>query len=104
MTNHPHRNSERVTIKNLRGDHERVTLPPPHFEKRGGREDLTGTWIEALYAGARTGRHFVQIYSIWDDGTGRIVGTVYRELDVEEYLDYCRSVGCEPVGVEATEV
>ncbi len=92
------------TITTYYGETQRVSLPEPHFEKDGGPEDFTGVWIEALYTGPKTGRHFVKTNSIWDDGNGCNVGTRYRELDEQEYLEHCLMVGCEPVGVEPVQV
>lgn len=105
MSNHPNRSTERVTITNLHGEAERVTLPHPHYHRvsSGRREDETGVWIEAIYSGPRTGRKFVRTYSIWDAGNGRTVGTTYREMDESEYLRLCERVGTEPVNVEETE-
>jgi hypothetical protein len=105
MTNHPHRNTERVTVTNLRGDSERVTLPHPHYESpAAGQETWTGVWITGLYAGPRTGRKFVRTESIWQrsHNDSRCVGTTYRELDQAEYLDLCERVDCEPQHVSVT--
>jgi hypothetical protein len=95
---------ETVTITSLTGDSERVTLPRPHYENPKGHrsEDTTGTWWEALYVGPRTGRMFVRMYSIWDDGNGRCVGTTYSELSMADYLWFCERIGCSPVGQAAT--
>ena len=97
---------ETVTLSNLRGDSERVTLPRPHYDnpKSCRSEDATGTWYEALYVGPRTGRMFLRAYSIWDDGHGRCVGTTYCELARDEYLDYCNRIGVEPIGPAAQPV
>ena len=95
------------TITNLDGDHERVSLPAPHFVAEArGRENLsTGLWLTALFSGPRTGRKFARTYSIWQkrDGRGGVVGETYRELDEAEYLHYCNIVGCEPVNVAVAE-
>ena len=94
-----------TTIENLHREYERVTLPKPHYETTAtGKPEFTGVWIVALYSGRRTGRKFVQTYSIWDDGQGRNVGKTYRELDDSEYLRYCQRVGCEPVNVIAPDI
>ncbi len=94
---------ETVTIENIRGECDRVTLPLPHYDnpKSGRSEDTTGVWYTALYVGPRTGRMFLRSESIWDDGHGRCVGTRYRELRRDEYLDYCRRIGVEPIGPAA---
>lgn len=107
MTNHPNRSTERVTITNLAGENERVTLPQPHFSdaatnSSGYNNAGTGVWITALYAGPRTGRKFIRTNSIWDRGDGCNVGTTYRELDESEYLGACKRVGCEPESVSNT--
>lgn len=106
MTNHPSRSTERVTITNLNGEHERVTLPAPHYESRacGQSNGGTGVWITALYAGPRTGRKFVRSHSMWDRGDGCTVGTTYREIDESQYLAYCERVGCDPEHVDSVEV
>lgn len=108
MTNHPNRSTERVTITNLAGDCERVTLPQPHFSESarnssGYNNTGTGTWITALYAGPRTGRKFIRTHSIWDRGDGATVGTTYRELAEPAYLAACERVGCEPEHVAVTD-
>ena len=102
MANHPNRSTERVTIETLRGRQERVTLPAPMWEgsiKRGA-----GITLEAIYRGPRTGRMFARHYSIWErtDGTGRLEGTTYSEIDADEYLHLCRVADVEPLGVDAT--
>jgi len=109
MTNHPHRNTERVTITNLAGDSERVALPQPHFvepstNSSGYNNTSTGVWITALYSGPKTGRRFIRTHSIWDRGNGMTVGTTYRELDESAYLAACERVRCEPVHVSATDL
>lgn len=105
MSNHPNRNTERVTLQNLSGGLERVTLPQPHYEDDAtGQQTYTGVWVTGLYSGPRTGRKFVRTYSIWDRGDGQTTGTTYRELDEAEYLDYCHRVGCEPQHVTPTAV
>jgi len=97
---------ETVTIQNLRRDSERVTLPRPHYENPKARrsEDSTGVWYTALYVGPRTGRMFLRCESIWDRGDGGCVGTTYRELARDEYLDYCNRIGVEPIGAAAIPV
>lgn len=90
-----------ATVETIHGERERVSLPEPHFlGEYSRREHLTGTTIQALYAGPRTGRKFARIYSIWDNGNHGIVGRVHQELTESEYLHYCELVGCEPVHVE----
>ena len=95
---------ETVTITNLSGDSERVTLPRPHYENPPGRrsEDTTGVWYTGLYVGPRTGRMFLRSYSIWDSGDGSVCGTTYEELDADRYLSLCRTLDEEPVGPAAT--
>lgn len=105
MVNHPHRSTERVTISNMRGHNERVTLPTPIWE--GRVETSTGITLEAIYRGQRTGRMFARYYSCWQKRGGNAVGvegTTYSELDLDEYLQVCRLADIEPVGVSATEV
>lgn len=93
-----------MIIVTLRGHRERVTLPTPLWE--GRIQTGTGITLEAIYRGARTGRMFVRSYSIWQrsDGTGRLEGTTYAEIDRDEYLNLCDLAGVEPLGVDAPEV
>lgn len=92
-----------ATITNLFGDNERVSLPAPHYRgKASGQQDFTGIWITGLYSGPRTGRRFVETYSIWQSSRGGTTGTSIRELSESDYLDYCQRVGCEPMHVEAS--
>ena len=96
-----------VTAINLQGDHERVTLPQPHYWKQArGQEDYGGVWITGIYSGPRSGRRFVETESIWDDGRhiGICVGTTFKEVSESEYLTACERVRCEPENVKATEV
>ena len=88
-----------ITASTVLGDSRiRVSLPAPHWE---GRVEIeTGYWLDALYTGPRSGRHFAKIHSQWVGS----YGTGYRELDGEEYLRYCELAGCTPVGVKAEEV
>jgi hypothetical protein len=93
--------SRTVTINNLRGECERVSLPIPfwgeHDAQPHGREDSTGVWLLALYYGPKTHRAFIQSYSIWQRGnSGQCEGTQYRELTISELLHYCERVGCQP--------
>jgi hypothetical protein len=73
---------------------ERVTLPAP-FYKAGvnGQEDYTGVWVTGLYYGPRSGRCFVEDYSIWDDGHGAITGKIIREVSLSELLRIANHVG-----------
>jgi hypothetical protein len=81
------------TILDLNDKHARVTLPEPFWTaKPKGPQDSTGTWITALYHGPRTGRCFVQTYSIWDDGTGRIQGYRTREVTPSELARFAARV------------
>lgn len=97
MANHPQRSGERVTITNLDGESERVTLPQPFWAASvSGPAHSTGVWITALYLGPRTGRMFRRSHSIWDRGDGATVGTTYRELSMPEFLACCERVGVEP--------
>ena len=102
--NHPHRSTERVTIETIRGRRERVTLPSPMWE---GHVNIgTGLTLEAIYYGPRTGRMFARHYSIWqrNDGTGRVEGTTYSEIDPDEYLHLYNLADVEPIGVDAHPV
>ena len=97
MANHPNRSSERVTITNLDGESERVTLPAPFWSHPvSGPAHSTGVWITALYLGPRTGRMFRRSHSAWDRGDGAQIGTTYRELTLPEFLTCCDRVGVEP--------
>lgn len=96
--NHPNRSTERVTIDNLRGLAERVTLPAPLWE--GRRNTSTGVYLTAIYRGPRTGRMFARYLSQWDGS----VGTTYAEISADEYLHVCRLVDVEPAGVDAAAV
>ena len=92
-----------VTAMNLRGEYERVTLPKPHYEQpASGQEHWTGVYITALYFGPRTNRHFIRTDSCWQrsHNDSRCVGITYREVELSDYLDACRRVDCEPVGVD----
>lgn len=99
MANHPNRNrTERVIITNLKDEREYVTLPRPHWT--GQRETSTGITTEALYVGPRTGRRFVRTHSIWQQrgwNARGVVGTTYREIDLDTYLAFCEKVGCDPI-------
>ncbi len=96
-TNHPQRSGERVTIINLDGEAERVTLPAPFWHGSAtGPAHSTGVWITGLYLGPRTGRMFRRSRSIWDRGDGATVGTTYRELTGSEFLTCCELVGVDP--------
>lgn len=106
MSNHPQRSGERVTITNLDGEAERVTLPAPFWSgSASGPAHSTGVWITALYLGPRTGRMFRRSHSIWDRGDGATVGTTYRELTLPEMLACCDRIGADvPDAIEASEV
>jgi hypothetical protein len=96
MSNHPHRNTERVTVENLRGDAERVTLPAPHWT--GREESRAGVILQALYRGPRTGRMFARSFSMWQAAPGQgSRGTIYQELSESDYLRLCELAGCEPI-------
>lgn len=86
-----------ATVLLLMGDRVRVTLPEPHWE--GRREISTGIIAKALYSGKRTGRHFIQTYSIWDNGRGGNTGEQFRELEEADYLKICEKVDAEPAYV-----
>lgn len=103
MTNHPNRSTERVTLENLRGRQERVTLPSPMWEGRVKRG--AGITLEAIYYGPRTGRMFARHYSGWQSHTtGLTEGTTYSEIDTGDYLHLCRLADVEPIGVDAPAV
>jgi len=86
-----------ATVILLDGERVRVTLPEPHWE--GRCEINTGIIAKALYSGKRTGRHFIQTYSIWDNGRGGNTGEQFRELEEADYLKICEKVDAEPVYV-----
>lgn len=82
-----------VTISNLSGEKERVSLPKPFFEtKAQGQSDFTGVWITGLYYGKKTGRMFAETQSNWLDNKGYCIGTTYSELDRSDFLHYCQKV------------
>jgi hypothetical protein len=85
---------------------ERVTLPEPFYEAEArGQEDYTGKWVTGLYYGPRSGRCFVETYSIWDDGKGRCTGEVIREVSLTELLTVADHVGAAlPEGIPAPVV
>ena len=87
-----------ATVILLDGERVRVTLPEPHWE--GRCEISTGIIAKALYSGRRTGRHFMQTYSIWDNGRGGNTGEQFRELEEADYLKICEKVDAEPVYVQ----
>jgi hypothetical protein len=87
-----------ATVILLDGERVRVTLPEPHWE--GRCEISTGIIAKALYSGKRTGRHFLQSYSIWDNGRGGNTGEQFRELEEADYLKICEKVDAEPVYVQ----
>ena len=94
----------KTTIYDDNGNATRVTLPAPFYGTAGagpsGSEDATGTWYVALYWGPRSGRCFVESYSIWDRGDGQTVGTVVSECSPSEMLHYCDRVGvAAPEGI-----
>jgi hypothetical protein len=84
-----------ATVILIDGERVRVTLPEPHWE--GRCEISTGIIAKALYSGRRTGRHFMQTYSIWDNGRGGNTGEQFRELEEADYLKICEKVDAEPV-------
>ena len=86
-----------ATVILIDGERVRVTLPEPHWE--GRREISTGIIAKALYSGKRTGRHFIQTYSIWDNGRGGNTGEQFRELEEADYLKICEKVDAEPAYV-----
>jgi hypothetical protein len=90
-----------ATVILLMGERVRVTLPEPHWE--GRCEISTGIIAKALYSGRRTGRHFVQTYSIWDNGRGGNTGEQFRELEESDYLKICEKVDAEPVYVRIVD-
>jgi hypothetical protein len=88
-----------VTITNLSGNAERITLPHPQFEAEvSGSEDWTGTWLTGLYVGPRSGRIVRRTYSIWQARDGGVTGETYDEIDKDTYLRMCQVVGIEPKG------
>ena len=88
-----------VTITNLQGEAERVTLPRPQMEcEVSGPEDWTGIWLTGLYVGPRSGRIVRRVYSIWQASDGGVTGKVYDEIDHETYLRMCKIAGVEPIG------
>jgi len=87
-----------ATVILLMGERVRVTLPEPHWE--GRCEISTGVIARALYSGRRTGRHFLQSYSIWDNGRGGNTGEQFRELEEADYLKICEKVDAEPAYVQ----
>ena len=98
----------KVTVIALDGEKARVTLPKPHYvsDPRGPEDAGTGRWVTGLYVGPRTGRFFLRTYSIWmrSHNDSRVIGTVYQEIGLSEYLTWCDVVGVEPSRVQATEV
>jgi len=90
-----------ATVILLDGERVRVTLPEPHWE--GRREISTGVIAKALYSGKRTGRHFMQTYSIWDNGRGGNTGEQFRELEESDYLKICEKVDAEPAYVQIVD-
>ena len=90
-----------ATVILLNGERVRVTLPEPHWE--GRCEISTGIIAKALYSGRRTGRHFMQTYSIWDNGRGGNIGEQFRELEEADYLKICEKVDAEPVYVRIVD-
>jgi hypothetical protein len=106
------------TIVNLAGEHERVSLPTAHWHHPEMitasvykilpslyREHFCGIWITALYAGPRSNRKFVRVYSTYESKTkpGTIVGDTYRELNNTEYLRYCDRLNILPLHCECLE-
>ncbi len=92
-------NRKSVTITNLSGENERVTLPMPMFEAEvHGHEDWTGTWLTGLYIGPRSGRIIRRTYSIWQARDGGVTGEKYDEIDRSTYLAMCQVAGVEPLG------
>ena len=88
-----------VTITNLQGESERVTLPPAQMEcEVSGSEDWTGTWLTGLYVGPRSGRIVRRVYSIWQGRDGGVTGEVYDEIERSTYLSMCNVAGVEPIG------
>jgi len=87
-----------ATVILLDGERVRVTLPEPHWE--GRCEISTGVIARALYSGRRTGRHFLQSYSIWDNGRGGNTGEQFRELEEIDYLKICEKVDAQPAYVQ----
>jgi len=82
----------KVTIQNLRGENERITLPPALYERDmcGRSESTTGVWYTGLYCGPRTGRMILRAYSIWENPrTHGVTGEYYEEVDLSTFLALC---------------
>lgn len=99
--------SNSITVINLSGEHERVTLPQPEYSaSKSGQADFgTGVWLTGIWRGPRTRRMFVRTHSIWasskNDGTN--VGSRTIEVDESGYLRACEVAGIEP-SISAVEV
>jgi len=87
-------------VQNLHGEREYVTLPQPLWED--GVSWGTGIKLQALYRGPRTGRRFIETYSIWEDRqTHGVVGTRIYEAEESEWLAACERANIDPK-MEAT--
>jgi hypothetical protein len=88
------------------GSAERVTLPEPFYSaKAQGQEDYTGVCVTGLYYGPRSGRCFVETYSVWDDGTGRCQGDSISEVELSELLKIAKHVRADvPDSIPAPQV
>ena len=83
------------TIINLYQERERVSLPAPQWE--GETNWGTGTKLTAIFYGSRTGRMFMETYSIWENHrTHGVVGETTVEITESEYLTACNRADIEP--------
>ena len=74
-----------ITAYTQSGETVRLSIPAPTWE---GRENHgTGVTLAAIYVSPRAQRCVVETYSIWDDGTGRCVGTSYRLIEDHDELN-----------------
>jgi hypothetical protein len=88
----------KLTITNLRGENEYLSMSKPEYEssKCGQADYGTGVWLIGIFRGPKTGRMFISTDSIWDNGNGCCVGQRTREVDESEYLRACRVAGIDP--------
>ncbi len=82
----------------------RIALNPEAAIEINDRDWATGIRMDRCWFGRN--RIVIQAYSIWDDGTGRCVGTRYSVIsDPAEILQFCEKADIyPPEWVEAEEI
>lgn len=75
----------KVTANTENGETIRLSLPAATWE--GRQKYGTGVTLEAVFVSPRARRCVTQTYSIWDNGNGQCVGTVFNLVETEDELN-----------------